>query len=364
MAKGTGTLLRNKPYTFVPLLPVRPEDRRDTVSHNSIDRRRLTGQLVLSLEVVTPLHIGSGSFRLINGQVARAFLRRGETPVIPGSSLKGAVRSLAEATSRSCLSQPPGRHCSRLKDALPPGSHVHCDEHNACIACRIFGFVNDRRGYRGRVFFSEFVPGDKIELKVRGLPALEQPFKDYPKGNHGCGNERLYYCRFHAAVPCKGPEHCPDCTKEQWLGWRDKIKGQLPPPAFRGRKFYLQGEPAGGNQPHEVAMSGSLFRGEVTFQNLDREELAPLCFALGLDGEIRLRLGYGKPAYMGTVRTRLTEVKWYTRERFAFRAPEIDPVALARDYGRDAPEILANVALLREILSGKRMGPAWGAEGY
>lgn len=364
MGRGTGTLLRNKPYAFVPLLAVRREDRHPIVPHNRIDRRRLTGQLALELEVITPLHIGSGSYRLINKQLVRAFLRRGETPVIPGSSLKGVVRSLAEAASRSCLAQPPGKSCPRLGNAFPEGSRTPCSEKAACIACRLFGFVQGKKGYRGRVVFGEFTPCDRVELSVKKLPALEQPFKDYPRGNRGCGNERLYYCRFYEAVSCNGPDRCPDCAKEEWLKWREGLKGRLPSPAFRGRKFYLQGEPRLGDQPYEVVAPGSRFHGEVTFQNLDREELSLLCFALGLDGEMRLGLGYGKPAYLGTVQVQLQRVKWYARDYLGLATQNLDPVTLARDYGGNDPEIAANVRLLREIFSGRRHGPAWGAEGY
>lgn len=359
-------MLRNKPYVFVPLLAVRPEDRRKIVPHNQIDCCRLTGRLVLELEVLTPLHISSGSYRLIGGQLVRAFLRRGETPVIPGSSLKGVVRSLAEAASRSCLPQPPGKNCPRLQGAFPRGIRTPCTEGAACIACRLFGFVQGKKGYRGRVVFGEFTPCREVELAVAKLPALEQPFKDYPRKleDRGCGNERLYYCRFYEVVPCGGPAHCPDCTKDEWLKWQESFKGQLSSPAFRGRKFYLQGDPQAGDQPCEVVRRGSRFQGEVTFQNLDREELGLLCFALGLDGEIRLGLGYGKPAYMGTVQVHLQEARWYARGYLELAAPGLDLVELARDYGRDDPEIAANVRLLREILSGRRCGRAWGAEGY
>ncbi|WP_217267332.1 RAMP superfamily CRISPR-associated protein [Thermanaeromonas sp. C210] len=360
-----GTLLRDKPYTFVPLLPVRPEDRREIVPHNRLDGRRWTGKLVLELEVVTPLHIGSGSLRLIGGQPVQTFLRRGETPVIPGSSLKGAVRSLAEAVARSCLAQSPARSVARLDNAFPPGVRTQCTEEAACITCRLFGFTGNDKGYRGRVMFGEFRPAGEVELTVARLPALEQPFKDYPREeNKGGGNERLYYCRFYLEVPCNGPLHCPDCTKEEWLNWKKRLKGRLPPPSFRGRKFYLQGVPRTGNQPCEMVMPGSCFQGEITFQNLDRDELALLCFALGLDGAMRLSLGYGKPAYYGTVRLKLREVSWYARHSFFVKPDYPDPVELAQNYGSNDPDIQKNVALVRQILSGIRRGPEWGAKGY
>ncbi len=365
VAKGNGTLLRNKPYTFVPILPVRPEDRREIVPHNRIDLHRLTGRLVLELEVITPLHIGSGSYRLNEGQIVSALMRRDQVPVIPGSSLKGVVRSLAEAASRSCLFQA-DKFNQKIQAAIPQGNRQPCSEKAACITCRLFGFVQKKKGYRGRVVFGEFTPCEESKWVVAKLPPLEQPFKDYPRTqeNRGCGNERLYYCQLYRVIGCGGPVHCLDCTKEEWLRWRSGLKGRPPAPAFRGRKFYLQGEPRQGNQPHEVIPPGSRFQGEVTFHNLDREELALLCFALGLDGDIRLGIGYGKPAYFGAVRLSLREARWYTREYLPAKAMELDPVELARNYGSNDLDVARNVALLREILSGKRRGPAWGTEGY
>ncbi|HHY39244.1 MAG TPA: hypothetical protein GX507_10005, partial [Clostridia bacterium] len=150
MPKGAETLLGRKPYTFVPILEVRPQDRRGIVPHNQFERGRFTGQLRLSLEVITPLHIGCGSFRLSQGKVAYGFYRRNGRPAIPGSSLKGAVRSLAEAASRSCATLPT-RNCPRLEDALPRGAGKSCNDESACPSCRLFGFVHGRNGYRGRV---------------------------------------------------------------------------------------------------------------------------------------------------------------------------------------------------------------------
>lgn len=359
MPKGTGTLLRQKPYTFIPILPVRRDDRSGIAPHNLLDKSRFTGKMTLELSVVTPLHIGSGSYRTSNGQLVQAFLRDGDIPVIPGSSLKGAVRSLAEAASRSCLSQPPVKNDGRFAQALPAGVGIRCTKDAACITCRLFGFMG-KESYRGRFVFGEFRPVGDVKLTVTKFPALEQPFKDYK----GRGNERLYYCRFYEAVPCKGPEHCPDCTKEEWLKWRESLKKQLLAASYRGRKLYLLGEPRGGNQPYETAVPGSVFRGDVTFQNLEKEELSLLCFALGLDGVINLRIGYGKPAYYGTVRTRLLGVSWYDRDGLFKKKEYPDLHELARNYGDQDPDVKRNVSLIREILSGERRGPAWGGEGY
>lgn len=365
MPKRTGTLLRHKPYAFIPILPVRQEDRKEIVPHNLLDKTRLTGKITLELSALTPLHIGSGSYRMIDGQLVQAFLRDGEIPVIPGSSLKGVVRSLAEACSRSCLPRPPVKNNSRLENALPPGVRTRCNDKAACITCRLFGFVGRGKSYRGRVVFGEFRPVGEVQLSVEKLPALEQPFKDYPqKDNRGGGNERLYYCSFYEAVPCNGPAHCPDCTKEEWLEWFKRLKERLPAAAYRGRKLYLLGEPRSGNQPVETAAPGSVFQGEVTFQNLDEDELSLLCFALGLDGTINLSIGYGKPAYYGTVRTKLLEVSWYARGGLFEQAEYPDLLGLARNYGDHDPDVKKNVDLVRQVLSGERRGPRWGAEGY
>lgn len=109
------------------------------------------GRLELEATVLRPTHIGSGAWALVGGgrQLAAATvtqppLRSDQwpTPCIPGSSLKGALRVVAEVLSPSC-------------DPLSP---PNCRADQLCPACTVFGLA----GRRGLVS-----PG---ELRLAGEP--------------------------------------------------------------------------------------------------------------------------------------------------------------------------------------------------
>lgn len=92
----------------------------------------LDGRLGLRLTCVTPVHVGTGLTGLEGGRAIMLTARSEVSPVIPGSSLKGALRIVGEALSRSC-------HDQRCR---------------ACYPCLIFGAV----GYRGRATFGPASP--------------------------------------------------------------------------------------------------------------------------------------------------------------------------------------------------------------
>ncbi|MFN3929342.1 MAG: RAMP superfamily CRISPR-associated protein, partial [Thermoflexus sp.] len=109
----------------------------------------LSGRLELEIEVRSDyLYVGSGQIELFNNrgreQAYYAFARRDGQLIIPGTSIKGAVRSVVEAISNSCVKLITSR------ERLPP-SHQPCDEDALCPACRLFGVT----GYRGRAHFAD-----------------------------------------------------------------------------------------------------------------------------------------------------------------------------------------------------------------
>ncbi|MCA1278261.1 TIGR03986 family CRISPR-associated RAMP protein [Saccharopolyspora sp. 7B] len=83
------------PYTFIPL-PDSAPDRRRPHGHSG-DPRLLSGTLSLDIEVLTPLLIRGF------GEENRIPRRPDGTAFVPGSSLKGAVRSMHETLTGSCL---------------------------------------------------------------------------------------------------------------------------------------------------------------------------------------------------------------------------------------------------------------------
>jgi len=104
------------------------------VSAEQFGRRAggLDGKILLKLTCVTPLHVGTGLTGLEGGRAIMLTARADVTPVIPGSALKGALRTVGEALARSC-------HDQRCR---------------MCYPCLVFGAV----GYRGRTTFGQGMP--------------------------------------------------------------------------------------------------------------------------------------------------------------------------------------------------------------
>jgi hypothetical protein len=106
------------------------------------ERRSRKGSGIWRCELATlaPLCIQSSFARLSDADAA----------VIPASSLRGMVRNMAEMLGAGC-----GRfHADAewLPDRLKP-----CSEHDACLVCRVFGFVDGDYALAGKVRFVDAV---------------------------------------------------------------------------------------------------------------------------------------------------------------------------------------------------------------
>lgn len=137
-------------YFFVQPLPVQREAPlpRDT---------GIWGELQLSLNCETELHIGSGLPQEILLQGRRRTLAEGMaswpgptglTYYVPGSSLKGAVRVVVEALTPSCLRVGPGN------------SSGGCQGDKLCPACQLFGAPR----WRGTVAIDDALPRKTPEI--------------------------------------------------------------------------------------------------------------------------------------------------------------------------------------------------------
>ncbi|MGQ9557448.1 MAG: RAMP superfamily CRISPR-associated protein [Desulfurispora sp.] len=391
------TLLGEKPYSFVPLNA--QVERQKPVGHEQLCSNLYSGRLELKITCLSPVHIFSGLYQPDSQHgLYKVFARRGEKPVIPGSSVKGVVRSVAEAVSLSCAPRLPYNN-SWLRDCLPEGNRQRCDDPRGqqaadgmglCPACRLFGHSSGQQGRRGQVAFSDFhlVGEPARQLDIIALPALNEPFRNYPAKNKrsnsrsasaepryypdntDTGNERLYYCRLCA-------EDCLSCSKSdfwQRLSSRPAREALNRPRLFRGRKFYYHSQQpevgrnnSAAREKHEVARKDSVFQGQVVFYNLTREDLSLLAFSLGLDGSFCLKIGYGKPAYLGSVRVELLAVE-NLLQRYGVSTPDQPPwdtpeaiQELARQYGQNSDEAIARaVTELRRIWDWNNpRGPAW-----
>jgi len=254
-----------KPYDFVPFPKGRP-DRKQGAGQDKLDARQLSGTLELTLRTLTPVHVGSGYSDFIKAgnqeylaalQASKPIREEGTTRrryLIPGSSLKGAVRSLVEAITRSCIRITQGRH----RPYIPQGYGGCMSVNDLCIACRLFG----AQDYQGHVSFEDAV-APRGSLVLLGTPLLWTP----ARGGRG--------------LP---PRY---------------LQGNQ----ARGRKFYAHARPPSGADPRACIKSGAELPLRIHFLNLSEAELGVLLTALGLhpDHPFPIKLGGGKPVGLGSV---------------------------------------------------------------
>jgi CRISPR/Cas system CSM-associated protein Csm3 (group 7 of RAMP superfamily) len=260
-----------KPYDFVPF----PGQAQQAMphGHHLYTGDRLSGTLELALEVRRPVQVASGFVDFVRGgqseelaALAASVPRRDPpdaparpVPVLPGSSLKGAVRNVVEAISPSCV-----RVADRRARQVLPQRALGCrDGRRLCPACRLFGMAWDRRNnYQGQVaVLDALAPRDS--LAVVHTPLLW--------------------------TPARGRE-----LPSRYLDGH----GQA-----RGRKFYYHGQTAGGPDARCALRPGTTLAAHLQVENLSAPDMGLLVTALGLHPQypLDLHLGGGKPAGLGTV---------------------------------------------------------------
>jgi hypothetical protein len=265
-----------KPYDFVPFPKERP-DRKKGAGQDKLNPCLLSGTLELTLRTLTPVHVGLGysDFIKTGNQEYFAALQASK-PVreadavrrrylIPGSSIKGAVRSIVEAITRSCIRITQDRTQGRHRPYIPQGYSGCMSVNDLCIACRLFG----AQDYQGHVSFEDAV-APKGSLVLLDTPLLWTP----ARGGHG--------------LP---PRY---------------LQGNQ----ARGRKFYRHARPPSGADLRACIKSDAELPLRIHFLNLSEAELGVLLTALGLhpDHPFPIKLGGGKPVGLGSVQIILNRV--------------------------------------------------------
>ncbi len=296
------------PYDFVRIDWKRPPERREPVWHHKVvgtDTALYAGSLEVEVEALTPFFISDPRNVSPDPKRPAQFIhnvsQRAGNPVtyiIPGSSLKGLLRSVVETLGNGCLTLYDGtyeRNKINYRQKVPT-AFQHCDSRTEmCIACRIFGMLKERT--RG-VF-----PG-----KVNIGDAHSDPEQVY-----------LYEPMYTALLMEPKPHH--------HSFYLDESEQHI-----AGRKFYFHHSPDdkplsvdgpirnGGvtNRYIEPLDYGTKFHFRVDFTNLEADEFAALLLAVTLTPEMHHKLGYGKPLGLGSVQltpTSLTLVDYKTRYR-------------------------------------------------
>jgi RAMP superfamily len=210
--------------------------RRSPRPHDRWDPGLLTGTLWLRLETLAGQYVSPGTGRLAlttsaGGEeiVAQEAARAAGTPVLPGSGIKGAVRTLFEMLSFSCD---------------PLSWQDRCRPDSCCDACAVFGLMS----YSGNLSFGDATPAGAVRVEVQKIP---MPWKPDPEKTPG--QFRLY-----------------DLREATFLG-----KGRKTP------------------EPQEKVLAREVFTGtfesRVSFSNLTAEEMGRVLLAMGLAPDLSMR---------------------------------------------------------------------------
>jgi hypothetical protein len=248
-----------KPYSLVPF-PNKKLQLKHPVGHDRYRNDRLHGKLILKLTVKTAVHISTG-FVAMGTDVGDRIpliktMAQGKQQMltIPGSSLKGVIRSAYEAITNSTLAV-----ASRKRDM--PKERLPCqDKKELCPASLVFGAMN----WQGLIHLPD-ATCESAKSVTGFMPSLYRPRPDQRK---------TYFDRNGKAA---------------------------------GRKFYYNAVKAvsGGDRGIPVQQAGTeyVFKTELQFNNLTQAELGTLLIVLGQDSKhpMALKVGGGKPIGMGTM---------------------------------------------------------------
>ena len=258
------------PYTFVPVDWDRLPQRRKPPTHDSLGG--LSGRLVATITAERPLFVKQG-----DGD--RFFTSKGQ-PTIPGTTLKGLFRSVAETVAQGCFRLCREPDHSRLPAAFRPCSRLT----QLCPVCRLFGMIHGETLWRGCVGFEDALCTHAVKHAGVYTAILSSPKSYhaafYRSGQYIAGRKFYFHHREDNLLTATG-----------WLPHNA--------PPGRRQNQYLR-DPLG---------PGSTFRFSAQFENVAEHDLAILLYALTLEEGMRHQVGYAKPCGFGSIRVELTRLE-------------------------------------------------------
>lgn len=227
-------------YEFLPFI----KPRKFTADSKKV----FSGYIEIELITVDKLFIGSGMSHFDGVNIPASTLQENGKLIIPGSSLKGAVRHISRAVSPSCIPD-------AKENEIRNGYFKKCRLDDCCIVCDMFGMMSKASKLRFTDLISE--NGKTVKIKV---PAQFEPKKN-----------------------------------------TDKYKEDR---KFIGYKFYYtdcEERNAPKRESVEAIVENTSFTGKIFFNKLYKEELQLLMFALSFSEAFSIKLGKYKADGFGTV---------------------------------------------------------------
>jgi len=270
------------PYDFVRLVGSGPQ-RSSPFQHEQF--KGLSGRITCRLTARTPLFVpkyrAGAADRARTHETLEMYRDKRGVPLIPGTSLKGVIRTVAEAAANGCFTLP-GRFSyerQSIEYAVPKDFFTCSDVSRLCPTCRLFGMLN-----KGKVFSGNVTVED-----ARALPGFQ--------------TQRLTL----AILSAPKPRHKPFYSREP-----DKREAPI-----RGRKFYFhrpqgareRSQKDGQNKTVEAVLPGAVFKFEVEYTNISEADLGLLLFALTLWDDTCHKVGMGKPIGMGSAKIEIVSLQ-------------------------------------------------------
>lgn len=317
--------------------------------HHRLDG--LAGRIWCELEALTPLFIGAGTG---TGQFVHHVVRNaagarrgGPQPYLPATSLKGAIRSLAEIIGNAAVPFPKAK-VDRPHELAKARHGWRLD-----VVARMFGYLDgssdgpSRRS--GSVAESASAFAGLVRFSAAELAEQFTPGR-WPAYDVAVGQPKSSHRSFY-----------PDDNRRKLYHHRVEADRLTPPhPNIRQTARVTPAPP------------GTRFRFTVDFENLREEELDLLVYclileeqstvelsaaALGRDGDqagvtlrgpLRHKLGGAKPHGAGSVHLRVTKLKIRTDPRARYRGSEPADTSEVRDGESLKQELLRRTERFRK----------------
>lgn len=187
----------NRNFDFVPLPSQKPwrvdpcpKQGEKRFGHDQywFDDSRFSGKLFLRLTTQTPVSVNSGIVEMgrdlakessnptIANQIKSIPLIKSSVCkdgrlIIPGSSLKGVVRSMYEAVTQSCICKTKADIPREYRECQMPDGYPDCQDLSwLCPACLLFGAIN----WQGLVHFTD-AEYQSDGFQTKKIPPLFSP---------------------------------------------------------------------------------------------------------------------------------------------------------------------------------------------
>lgn len=290
------------PYNFVPLDLAHPPQLQAPIWHHTLfstnEQKLYSGELFLDILTEKPLFIGASSLPANYPDNPKEHIRnKAQQLIIPGTSLKGLLRTVVEALCRGCMTGYNYRHdranwLPRNKNNRESPFLCCSNSEKLCISCRIFGMIGKPLSFLGKVSIEDAIVYPKTPEELKEKPDLAAPrflpLLDGPKPYHTA----FYKNEDDDLAGRKFYYHRKDIVKPTTL---------LKPNKDNPKQLH--------NQYVRPVAEGVWFSARLNFRNLTAEEFAALLFSITLEREgMRHQIGYAKPAGLGSILIELSEM--------------------------------------------------------